>query len=108
MAITVTLDNPDRLPIRGDQSLVSGTVTFDTASYVAGGTAITAAQLGGDTVVRVIFQKSTFATCFAAFDKANLKVQLFRDVATGPVAEHTAAAVTAQSHDFIAIVRKAA
>lgn len=108
MAMTVNLDFPDKLPVRGDAYLVTGTFTFDTASYTTGGWALTAAQLGGDSIVKIIPGKSSVDTCFARYNASTGKVQLFRDVSTGPIAEHTAAATTAQTVDFIAVVRKAA
>jgi alpha-D-ribose 1-methylphosphonate 5-phosphate C-P lyase len=108
MAMTVTLDNPDKIPLRGDYWLVFGTFTFDTASYTTGGWALTAAQLGGDSIVKIVAGKSSVDTNFARYNASTGKVQLFRDVATGPIAEHTAAATTAQTVEFIAVVRKAA
>ncbi len=107
--LTYNLDQPDKVHLGGDRYLVTGEITTDTGDYAAGGTAVTAASFGLDTIDRLIVGKPSIVRTSAYFVKSTLKIKLFiEDGTTGIEAEHPTSALTAASIPFVAVGRKAA
>ena len=108
LVVTTILDQPDRLPVTGQDALVSGEFVLDTGDYASGGFAVAASSLSADTIVRLIVGHSSILGVDAYWIKSTGKVKLFKDDIAGVSAEHAASAATAQSIPFVAVVRKAA
>lgn len=108
VAITYNLDQPDKVHLGGGRYLVTGEITFDTGDYATGGVAISASNLGLDTIDRFIVGHSSILGIDPYWIKSTGKLKVFKDDAGGISAEHAASALTAQSIPFVAIGKKAA
>ncbi len=109
VAITYNLDQPDKVHLGGGRYLVTGEITFDTGDYATGGVAISASNLGLDTIDRFIVGKTSIIKTSAYWIKSTGKLKVFlEDGTSGIEAEHAASALTAQSIPFVAIGKKAA
>ena len=78
MAATVTTI---RKGVNGDQRYWQGTITGDT-SYPTGGYAITAAQVGMNTIQSGIADNDTAASRLSSWDQTNKKLKLFTALST--------------------------
>lgn len=110
MAATTTIAQLRKTAV-GERFQVVAKVT-ESGTYTAGGSPITAAQLGLRYIEQVFISRENAIKQDQAWDKTpgtsvNI-VTYVEDGTTGIEAEHAASALTAQSWPFIAVVKKAA
>jgi hypothetical protein len=115
LAVTITLDQENPIQLSGDDYMISGTFTYDTGDYVAGGNIVSAtgaqclANFRLNSVTRLITDGGSIGNHRHVWLKSTGAVKTFHKL-TGdflPV-EHAASAMTAQTIGFIAFGKKAA
>src|SRR5258708_30055888 len=107
MTTAFTTNIATRTKLRGDRWLITGTITNDTGTQAAGGTAYDpVAQLQLTTLERLLLGASSVILVRSFWVKSTGKIQQFIE-STGTELDVGAAAATASSFPFIAIGHKA-
>lgn len=106
--LTTNLGQADKVHLGGGKYLITGTITSDTGDYATGGLAVTAATFALDRLDTLFVATSSIISTRPYFDKANLKIKVFKeDGISGIEVEHAASALSAQVWPYIAIGFKA-